>query len=168
MYYRDVIGNISTSHLREEEEAVLVEIQPRFPLFGGWKTEYTLGYTLPSNEVLFTDAEGFHFTTRFVVSGRICRLCGWLCPACSSFCLLLIPNPFRLQSHIYDDFAIDEAVIKVVLPEGATNIRVKTPFAVEQSEEVSKRSGRRTLGLRSDRSLPPPTSPALIICLFFP
>lgn len=62
-----MIGNISTSHLREEENAVLVEIQPRFPLFGGWKTHYTLGYTMPTYEVLFTSAKGFHVNMRFVV-----------------------------------------------------------------------------------------------------
>lgn len=67
VYYRDVIGNISTSNLREEEDAVLVEVQPRFPLFGGWKTHYTLGYMLPSYELLFTSAKGFHVTTRFLV-----------------------------------------------------------------------------------------------------
>jgi hypothetical protein len=67
VYYRDVIGNISTSHLREEENAVLVEIQPRFPLFGGWKTHYTVGYTMPTYEVLFTSAKGFHVNMRFVV-----------------------------------------------------------------------------------------------------
>ncbi len=31
---------------------------------------------------------------------------------------------------------IDHATIKVVLPEGASNIKVETPFAVERSEEV--------------------------------
>jgi hypothetical protein len=33
---------------------------------------------------------------------------------------------------------IDDAVIKVVLPEGVTNIEVETPFAVERSESVRR------------------------------
>lgn len=31
-----------------------VEVRPRFPLFGGWKTHYIIGYNLPSYEYLYT------------------------------------------------------------------------------------------------------------------
>ena len=37
VYYRDDIGNISTSALRVLDDSVEVELRPRFPLFGGWK-----------------------------------------------------------------------------------------------------------------------------------
>lgn len=57
MYYRDEIGNISTSHLQILEESVEVEVRPRFPLFGGWKTHYIIGYNLPSYEYLYTLGE---------------------------------------------------------------------------------------------------------------
>lgn len=57
IYYRDEIGNISTSHLRVLEDAVEVDIRPRFPLFGGWKTHYLLGYNLPSYEYLFNSGK---------------------------------------------------------------------------------------------------------------
>lgn len=53
VYYRDEIGNISTSHLLVLEDSVEMEIRPRFPLFGGWKTHYIIGYNLPSYEYLF-------------------------------------------------------------------------------------------------------------------
>lgn len=53
VYYRDEIGNISTSHLQVLEDSVEVEIRPRFPLFGGWKTHYLIGYNLPSYEYLY-------------------------------------------------------------------------------------------------------------------
>ena len=39
---------------QEVGEVVEVEIRPRFPLFGGWKTKYTLGYNVPSYQLLFT------------------------------------------------------------------------------------------------------------------
>eukprot|EP00043_Microstomoeca_roanoka_P013134 m.128709 g.128709 ORF g.128709 m.128709 type:complete len:456 (+) comp15677_c1_seq1:133-1500(+) len=104
--YRDVIGNISTSHLREERDAVVVEIQPRFPLFGGWKTQYQLSYDLPSGEILGTSGSEFVVETRFI-------------------------------GHIYDDQVVDEAEIRVVLPEGASDIKVNTPFPVDsQSSDV--------------------------------
>ena len=54
VYYRDVIGNISTSNMQIQEEAVEVELRPRFPLFGGWKTQYYIGYNVPSYEYLFS------------------------------------------------------------------------------------------------------------------
>ena len=38
-----LLGNISTSHMRVDEDAVEVELRPRFPLFGGWQTRYTIG-----------------------------------------------------------------------------------------------------------------------------
>lgn len=53
VYYRDEIGNISTSHMRMQEDSVELDLKPRFPLFGGWKTHYTLGYNIPSYEHLF-------------------------------------------------------------------------------------------------------------------
>jgi oligosaccharyltransferase complex subunit alpha (ribophorin I) len=82
VYYRDVIGNVSTSNLRvclraqcrlaimlaqEDDEAVTLLIRPRFPLFGGWKTQYTLGYNLPSYEVLSHSGSQFSLNIRFVV-----------------------------------------------------------------------------------------------------
>lgn len=54
VYYRDEIGNISTSHLQVLDDSVEVEVRPRFPLFGGWKTHYLIGYNLPSYEYLYT------------------------------------------------------------------------------------------------------------------
>merc|ERR1719203_1611496 len=53
VYYRDDIGNISTSHMKVMDDAVELDLRPRFPLFGGWKTHYTIGYNVPSYEYLF-------------------------------------------------------------------------------------------------------------------
>lgn len=66
VYYRDEIGNISTSHLRTLEDAVEVDIRPRFPLFGGWKTHYLLGYNIPSYEYLYNYGNEFVLKIRFV------------------------------------------------------------------------------------------------------
>merc|ERR1711962_510499 len=53
VYYRDDIGNISTSHLKVMDDAVELDLRPRFPLFGGWKTHYVVGYNVPSYEYIF-------------------------------------------------------------------------------------------------------------------
>ena len=53
VYYRDEIGNISTSNLRIRDDSVEIDLRPRFPLFGGWKTHYKIGYNVPSYEYLY-------------------------------------------------------------------------------------------------------------------
>ena len=45
--------------MKEKNDAVEVEIRPRFPLFGGWKTKYTLGYNVPSYELLFISGNDY-------------------------------------------------------------------------------------------------------------
>lgn len=57
IYYRDEIGNISTSMVRESLDYTEVELMPRFPLMGGWKTRYTIGYNLPAYEFLQNSGE---------------------------------------------------------------------------------------------------------------
>lgn len=66
VYYRDEIGNISTSHLRETDDLVEVELRPRFPLFGGWKTHYMLGYNVPSYQYLYNSGDQYMMKMRFV------------------------------------------------------------------------------------------------------
>lgn len=66
VYYRDEIGNISTSNMKELDESVDVELRPRFPLFGGWKTLYFLGYNVPSYEYLFNKGDQYALKMRFV------------------------------------------------------------------------------------------------------
>ncbi|XP_043934347.1 dolichyl-diphosphooligosaccharide--protein glycosyltransferase subunit 1 [Protopterus annectens] len=66
VYYRDEIGNISTSHLAVLDDSVDMEIRPRFPLFGGWKTHYVIGYNLPSYEYLYNLGDQYALKMRFV------------------------------------------------------------------------------------------------------
>ncbi|KAL9992499.1 putative dolichyl-diphosphooligosaccharide--protein glycotransferase [Helianthus debilis subsp. tardiflorus] len=58
VYYRDNIGNISTSHLRTGYSKSEMEIEPRYPLLGGWKATFVIGYGLPLEDVLFESADG--------------------------------------------------------------------------------------------------------------
>jgi oligosaccharyltransferase complex subunit alpha (ribophorin I) len=101
VYYRDEIGNISTSHLKEGDEFVEVELRPRFPLFGGWKTHYILGYNVPSYQYLYSSGD------QFVLK-------------------------MRMLDHIYDDQVIEYMTLNVILPEGATHIKMVAPFAIEE------------------------------------
>ncbi|XP_051966930.1 dolichyl-diphosphooligosaccharide--protein glycosyltransferase subunit 1 [Xyrauchen texanus] len=102
VYYRDEIGNISTSHLQVLEDSVEVEIRPRFPLFGGWKTHYIIGYNLPSYEYLYNLGDQYALK-------------------------------MRLVDHVYDDQVIDLLTVKLILPEGARNIHMETPYPISRS-----------------------------------
>ncbi|KAK9129198.1 hypothetical protein Sjap_009685 [Stephania japonica] len=53
VYFRDEIGNVSTSHLWADSRKTELEIEPRYPMFGGWKTFFTVGYGLPLHDYLF-------------------------------------------------------------------------------------------------------------------
>ncbi|VVA95488.1 unnamed protein product [Arabis nemorensis] len=60
IYYRDDIGNISTSQMQSDSKKTELLIEPRFPLFGGWRTFFTIGYGLPLSDFLFA-SEGKRF-----------------------------------------------------------------------------------------------------------
>lgn len=66
VYYRDVIGNISTSNQRTLLDSVELDIRPRFPLFGGWKTHYTIGYNVPAYEYLYNSGEDYFLKMRLI------------------------------------------------------------------------------------------------------
>jgi len=52
LFFKDVLGNITTSHTRFESTKVTVQAVPRFPLVGGWQTHFTFGYKLPVSPFL--------------------------------------------------------------------------------------------------------------------
>ncbi|XP_057477074.1 dolichyl-diphosphooligosaccharide--protein glycosyltransferase subunit 1B [Actinidia eriantha] len=61
VYYRDEIGNISSSHLRTDSRKSELEIEPRYPLFGGWKATFVIGYGLPLQDFLFESSDGMRY-----------------------------------------------------------------------------------------------------------
>lgn len=115
VYYRDDIGNISTSNLRTGLKQVIAELRPRFPLFGGWKTHYIIGYSIPLKDYL--SDEGNQYTLKI---------------------------PF--VDHIFDNAVIDEAVINIIFPEGATNIKLDTPYNIIREEDQIHMSFLDTVG----------------------
>nr|CAG4646197.1 EOG090X04O4 [Macrothrix elegans] len=100
VYYRDEIGNISTSNLRQEDDGEFsLELRPRFPLFGGWQTHYVVGYNLPSFANLFNSGDQYVLQMDFI-------------------------------SHLFDNMVVDEALVRIILPEGASDIQIETPYSV--------------------------------------
>ena len=58
LWYRDEIGNVSTSNARREINDVDLELTPRFPILGGWKSNYDIGYNLPTKFHVKTNNKG--------------------------------------------------------------------------------------------------------------
>ncbi|XP_006889587.1 PREDICTED: dolichyl-diphosphooligosaccharide--protein glycosyltransferase subunit 1-like [Elephantulus edwardii] len=102
VYYRDEIGNVSTSHLLILDDSVEMEIRPRFPLFGGWKTHYIVGYNLSSYEYLYNLGDQYALKMRFV-------------------------------DHVFDEQVIDSLTVKIILPEGAKNIQIDSPYEISRT-----------------------------------
>lgn len=115
VYYRDSIGNISTSGLRKTQSNLVAELRPRFPLFGGWKTNYILGYSLPASEYLLNDGNQFVLRLPFI-------------------------------GHIFDNSVIDQATVRVVLPEGAGDIKLRLPFTIQRLKDEVKKTYLDTFG----------------------
>lgn len=89
IYFRDEIGNISTSTLTPQPDHVLLTMKPRFPLFGGWTTTWYIGYNAPLDGYLRQVPDSDRFVLKVPVY-----------------------VPMKETSH-------EEVDIRVVLPEGA-------------------------------------------------
>lgn len=113
LYYYDYIGNISTSNAERKSDHVSFSIEPRFPIFGQWKTDWNQGYQMPTEHHLFQDKDK--------------------------------PSEHTLEvdfMHAYDKSLAEDYQVKVILPEGSTNIRVELIGAIEpDSIEMGKYFG---------------------------
>jgi len=99
VYYRDCIGNVSTSHVRRSRDHTRMEVSPRFPMFGGWTNDFHIGYNIPSQYNLAVDRND---PDRYVVE-------------------IPLASPFSVAS-------IDELDVRIILPEGAWDIQWRAPY----------------------------------------
>lgn len=106
IYFRDGIGNISTSNVRKTSSKTIVSIRPRFPLFGGWGTDFVLGYSLPLDEFMKVSEAGDQ-------TG------------------LIIP----FSDLLYESMFIDEAIVKIFLPAGSNNIVIENQLGAERLKD---------------------------------
>lgn len=125
IFYRDGIGNISTSNVRTTSTQTIVKLKPRFPLFGGWGTDFNLGYSLPLGQFLNEPASGNNHR-------------------------LSIP----FADVLYESMFIEEAVVKIILPAGSSDIELKSSMNLERLKDETSFSyldvvGRPVLILRS-------------------
>ncbi|KAL4901918.1 hypothetical protein BDW74DRAFT_159203 [Aspergillus multicolor] len=101
-YFIDDIGNVSTSRYRpglKNREANL-EFKPRYPVFGGWNYSFRLGW---NND-----------------------LSSFLRRAVSSDDSYVLKIPFIEGPKMGEGLQYEKVVLRVILPEGARNVRYET------------------------------------------
>ncbi|KAI0877566.1 Ribophorin I [Hypoxylon argillaceum] len=96
-YFTDVIGNVSTSRFRVSKREAVLELKPRYPIFGGWKYPFTVGWNADSNN--FLKKSGGKFLLN----------------------IPLIEGPKQAEGVEYE--YVD---VRVILPEGAENVKFYT------------------------------------------
>jgi len=108
-YFRDEIGNISTSRfVRHTDATAKLDLYARYVMFGGWKTSFYLGYNLPLSWYLSKDAGD---SSRHILNVTFAKT-------------------------ILDPISIDQETLRIIFPEGATNIEYVTPFTLDGSPET--------------------------------
>jgi oligosaccharyltransferase complex subunit alpha (ribophorin I) len=153
IYYRDAIGNVSTSEVHRvpgssknsknaraspdaPDGAVVVDLGQRYPMLGGWEADFVLGYSLPLGQVLSRVQSG---------------------PSAGKMRLRVsLPSPVE---GIY----VDELEVRVVLPEGAEAVAHAAPSAPNAAAALERKStyldapwgpGRPVLVLRLANGVP--------------
>lgn len=87
-----------------------LELRPRFPLFGGWKTNYVVGYNVPVGEFLNSDGAAY-------------------------FALKI-----KLFDHLYDNAFVEKLRVKIILPETSKNIKLVTPYTLKRHPDQLHKS----------------------------
>lgn len=103
IYYRDVIGNISTSQVKYQRAVTELEIETRFPIYGGWKTSWYQGYDVPLSTVATYDEKSGKYSLKLPFS-----------------------IPFS-NSHV------ENLKVKVVLPQFSSNVEYKSDVPTSSS-----------------------------------
>ena len=139
LYYRDEIGNVSTSAARREANNVNLEVQPRFPLLGGWKSNWNIGYNVPIRQLVKTNGHQYVLNTTF----------GF---------------PFK-------DIIAEELEVKIILPEGATDLEWRLPFPIDSSStdlwfSYLDTTGRPTIILKKKNAVDFHRKPFLVLYKF--
>lgn len=71
VYYRDLIGNVTTSNLRYDADQAVLDLHPRFPMYGSWKYDFYYGYNQPLQQVLrVNDKNRYVLKVPLIDSGR--------------------------------------------------------------------------------------------------
>lgn len=91
-YFTDDIGNVSTSRYRSNMREALLELKPRYPVFGGWKYSFRIGWDADLKNSLRKLAKG---------SGHVLKV------------------PFLEGPKMGEGVSYEKVNLRIILPEGA-------------------------------------------------
>ncbi|EWC46480.1 hypothetical protein DRE_04203 [Drechslerella stenobrocha 248] len=120
-YFTDEVGNVSTSRFRSDTREAVLDIKPRFPVFGGWNYSFVVGW---NND-----------------------LPGYLRRGKGDEYILKVPllqGPSQSTSY-------GEVEVTIILPEGATDIKYLAPITIGKEERFLHKTFMDTLGRTSVR-----------------
>ncbi|KAF3016198.1 dolichyl-diphosphooligosaccharide--protein glycosyltransferase subunit 1 [Neopestalotiopsis sp. 37M] len=132
-YFTDVIGNVSTSRFRSNRREASLEIKPRYPIFGGWKYPFTIGWNSDSKNFLKKKSgDGY-----------------------------LLKVPFLEGPKQAEGVEYEQVLLRVLLPEGAENVKYFTSIpessiiesTVDHQKTYLDTVGRTVLTLKA-RNIP--------------
>lgn len=118
-YFTDDIGNVSTSRFRPGRKENLLELKPRYPIFGGWKYSFRVGWNADLSTYLRKLAQGDTYVLKV---------------------------PFLEGPRLPEGIQYAKIHLRVILPEGATNVRYSTSVPLVESTTSIHKTFMDTLG----------------------
>ncbi|KAL2109757.1 hypothetical protein VUR80DRAFT_2052 [Thermomyces stellatus] len=124
IYYTDSIGNVSTSNVRTSKREVVLDTRPRYPVFGGWKYPFTIGWNTDAERSLRrTQSGGYVLNVPF------------------------LEGPKQPEGVEYAD-----VTVQILLPEGAENVKYFADIpetSIVESSVGTKKTYLDTIGRTS-------------------
>ena len=143
-YFTDDIGNVSTSRFRSKPGEAHLEIKPRYPVFGGWKYNFRVGWNLALDDYL-REMGSKPASVAAVVAPPMAggKSIGSSSSSSSSSPSSSSPSsspssgrtyilriPFLQGPRQPEGIEYEKVHVRIILPEGATNVRYHTPAGI--------------------------------------
>ncbi|KAF2230538.1 dolichyl-diphosphooligosaccharide--protein glycosyltransferas-like protein subunit 1 [Viridothelium virens] len=117
-YVVDDIGNVSTTHWRSGPREALLELRPRYPIFGDWRYKFQVGWNAELKEYL-----------RNIGGDRF-----------------VLKVPFIEGPKMSEGLEYERVEVRVILPEGATNVEFSTSIPTLTNSTTLYRTYMDTVG----------------------
>lgn len=118
-YFTDDIGNVSTSRFRPGQREALLELKPRYPIFGEWKYSFRIGWNADLSSYLRKLSTGETYVLKV---------------------------PFLEGPRSAEGISYGRVDLRVILPEGATNVKFSTNVPIVANETTLHKTFMDTLG----------------------
>ncbi|CAG5185318.1 uncharacterized protein ALTATR162_LOCUS11275 [Alternaria atra] len=118
-YFTDDIGNVSTSKFRPGKKEALLELKPRYPIFGTWKYSFRVGWNTDLSSYLRKLSTGDTYALKV---------------------------PFLEGPRSGEGISYSRVNLRVILPEGATNVKFSTTVPIVSNQTSLHKTFMDTLG----------------------